>query len=83
MKMTDFFDEMDFFLGLPEFGVIDMELTAKRYLADKSCEMIFRCLGAARMACHAFSHHCHHSKFRKRLFLALTHIINIKSTTQL
>ena len=30
--------------GLPELGVIDMELSAKCYLADKSSEMIFRCL---------------------------------------
>lgn len=33
-------------MGLPEFGVIDMELSAKRYLADKSSEMIFKCLRA-------------------------------------
>ena len=33
-------------MGLPIFGVIDLELSAKHYLSDKSCEMIFRSLGA-------------------------------------
>ena len=30
-------------MGHPIFGVIDLELLAKRYLADESCEMAFQC----------------------------------------